>query len=141
MDIRIRAWDKELNIMFSPDEIFGITKKQVLLNRSGIQDDKHDIWGKKLDKFELTLFTGFKDKNGIEIFDGDKIKYYCGYDSFGKTKDDEWKEGIVEWDDKRLCWNVRESNEFGNWLANFYHQKEIEIIGNKYATPELLNAD
>ncbi|MGA1047841.1 MAG: YopX family protein [Minisyncoccia bacterium] len=72
-------------------------------------------------------FTGLKDKNGVEIYEGDIVKY------IGQLNPDRYKLFIIEWDDK---------------LAGFYagggqiqRTKGYEVIGNIYETPELLDKD
>jgi hypothetical protein len=67
---------------------------------------------------EWQQFTGLKDKNGKEIYEGDVIEYIRG----GRRR-----LRVVEWDEGRIGW----SNVFENRLDN-------EIIGNICENPELL---
>lgn len=71
----------------------------------------------------LMQFTGLKDKNGKEIYEGDVLDNYGGkYNS------------IVEW-------NAGEDDECRNYIAGFwlnYEPGDLEVIGNIYENPELI---
>lgn len=82
-------------------------------------------------EYEVLMYTGLKDKNGKEIYDGDIVKYTS-----------ELENGIFE---------VKYSNcrFYGLWIeANFMDittdlfylgcSNELEVIGNIYQNPELL---
>lgn len=72
----------------------------------------------------LMQFTGLKDKNGKEIFEGDIIKF----------KDT--KPLVVEWDDKFAQFVMKPSSS-----VTFYVAGDIEIIGNIHENPELVNPE
>ena len=66
----------------------------------------------------LMQYTGLKDKNGKEIYEGDVVKTSLG---IGKVC-------------MRLgCWFIEMQKELG-----YFHTDEIEVIGNIYENPELL---
>lgn len=72
---------------------------------------------------ELMQYTGLKDKNGKEIYEGDIIKID---DSIG----------VIVWD--RVRWAIA-SGEIGNYHGYDYFTSEImgeiEVIGNIYENP------
>ena len=89
---------------------------------------------------KLMQYTGLKDKNGKEIYEGDVLEYdgekveceKCGnkqlYYSSHKLYEIKWNEELCEFD----CENDENSMSSCIW------QTEMEIIGNIYENPELL---
>ena len=83
---------------------------------------------KPIDKFvvysdTVGQYTGFDDKNGKKIFQGDIVRYPNGY-------------GYIAWAETHgafMC--VEENGEYWEWFDNMY---DIEVIGNIHDNPELL---
>ena len=68
-------------------------------------------------------YTGLKDKNGKEIYEGDLLKQKI----------------IVKWNEKFASWCLyREGWMFTHWFGESCNPEECEIIGNIYENPELL---
>ncbi|WP_080467246.1 YopX family protein [Bacillus subtilis] len=79
-------------------------------------------------------YTGFKDKNDREIYEGDIVKVTNGAEELGGV---DTGIGKVEWLTKWGFWNVSKiENGLGDLLFNGY----VEVIGNIYENPELLEA-
>lgn len=87
--------------------------------------------------FELMQYTGLKDKNGVEIYEGDIIK--------AKHDDGRYDTGEVVYGSKgAFCLYLPEvATGIKKPLLNYIHgimlaEHDFEVIGNIYENPELL---
>ena len=83
-----------------------------------------------LDETELMQFTGQKDMNGKEVFEEDILKL--------ENRDF----GIVQYNNLNCNYYIQLINYPFNVAVDFKkvfsYQSKVEIIGNKYENPELL---
>jgi len=120
-EIKFRAWDYVAKEM--------LVVKQLEFGRN----QSNDIWAHLSDghilnqqHFELMQYTGLKDKNGKQIYEGDIIRFKWS---------DEWISPVF-WDDK-YGWTIRTIKV---WKYNLsLHIDTVEVIGNIYENKELLN--
>lgn len=91
--------------------------------------DRHLIWEQS---------TGFKDKNGKEIYEGDIIKVVNVHDGDEECWEQPYGLAIpqeVKWDEERLRWS------FGGCKRILYEPEDFEVIGNIHENPELLGGE
>ena len=83
------------------------------------------------DRFELMQYTGLKDKNGVEIYEGDIVKAVSFARWIGFIKYLPEKSAFVLWDYEKLPYR----DDFV-YLSQF--EDGFEILGNIYENPELM---
>ena len=122
-EIKFRAWDKNRKEMLYSDT----TDPNKLLIKWDFRNNhwiavrtKDGIVVGKANSL-LMQYTGLKDKNGEEIYEGDIVKLddYTGY-------------YVITWD-KRGGYRLQHYRDtsWGFWLATF-ESHEMEIVGNIY---------
>lgn len=110
--IKYRAWHKNRECFVPIEAHFGFDTNGELYQTDG-------------KPIELMQSTGLKDKNGVEIYEGDIIVF----DSLPKVK------VYIEWRKENAGFH------FGDWYENCfpYTNTDATIIGNIYENPELLD--
>ena len=141
-DIKFRVWDKEYEKMtyfndedyeYKPPFVFRLD--QVLKKDSNYDDYEDFEYNDVTDSVEVMQYTGLKDKNGKEIYDGDIV--YC-QTKYGKAK------AIIKFIDGKFVayWNSALTHpENGHHIACYEINKRFEVIGNIYDNPELLGGE
>lgn len=124
--IAFRAWDKENKVMYEVKKV-DFSEQKVFCKQYYLND-----W--KFSEIELMQYTGLKDKNGKDIYEGDILSY---------PKEEQIIS--IRWDKSGANWQFDEHNNFddgvgrGNWDFNIGIAKNCKIIGNIYENPELLD--
>ena len=117
-EIKFRAWDKDRKVMDYFDDLYWFEEEGVHdSNRSGHHAE-----------YEIMQYIGLKDKNGKEIYEGDRIKIHDS-DVYGGLITD-----VIFSTDGHHCGYIGRSPtiNLGAW------HNSVEIIGNIYENPELL---
>jgi len=109
------------------DEVFEIHK----LNMSKI-DDLELLLAIMMDDYRNIVssdqYTGLKDKNVREIYEGDIITAHSEYNTI--------ESGIVKWDNKEASFRAEQGISVGTSFYGFQQIENIEIIGNIYENPD-----
>jgi uncharacterized phage protein (TIGR01671 family) len=130
-EIKFRAWDK-MN-----KKIFYLEHKEIFYDLND-RNNLNLVFYKTNDKiidegigdFELMQYTGLKDKNGKEIYEGDIVEI----EETGETY-------IVEFDIKKAKYIFRDNCGTGHNFDFNYYGNTFEVIGNIYENPELLEEE
>ena len=83
---------------------------------------------------ELMQYTGLKDKNGKEIYEGDIV-------SFNLKSDNEGQPNIIGYIEYQTTFSGYKIMSFKGSFALDYNIKDIEVIGNIYEKSELLKGE
>ena len=117
-EIKFRAWDKINKEMFNVESI-NFQERRVY---------KDVVSYRNFNDIELMQYTGLKDKNNEEIYEGDIVKLRANH-GIGVVKYyDEWGAFVVEYIKPRPL----------AVLGMNYYKEDIEILGNIYENSELL---
>lgn len=126
-EIKFRVWDEEEKTMWRHENIGYINfyDKVIWLRHGGFLDMDYN-------PCTLMQYTGLKDKNGKEIYEGDIVSL------FYETQISE-----VRFNSKYGCWEVKVqlSIHSQGWDLLGNHLGESEVIGNIYENPELLEVE
>ena len=118
-EIKFRAWLKEERKMVNVETLF------IGINRLCFGNSKtEDLFFRDFEEVELMQYTGLKDKNGKEIYEGDI--YHVG---------DKNIRYLVVWFDSGFEGKQLRSTSYAGLKS---WAKDIEILGNIYENPELL---
>jgi len=100
------------------------------ITAGGISDryNKHSIF---------MQYTGIKDKNDIDIYEGDVIEFIQTHeDGSGNTL----HLGVVTWEDGSL-YSKSIKNEISRGMGGMSKNCTREVIGNIYENPELIKGE
>lgn len=128
MIIKFRAWLKESKEMKIVSELNMWNLGHVY---TVDEDGVHDIT-KGSNEYILLQYTGLKDKNGVEIYDGDILETDKGYiqkvEHITETIDGTtYVSGFYAWDEEKHTWMAIDNTD--------------KIIGNIYENADVLEVE
>ena len=129
-EIKFRAWDKIRKRMIAEPQF-----DYVVENGKHLIHNMFDERGRQVEEFELMQYTGLKDKNGKEIYEGDilSISEYADGDFIIKPHNSK-----VVFVEGGFRLNAIDSLFEYESLSHISLNKIGCIIGNIYENPELL---
>ena len=131
-EIKFRAWDKKTNKMINHirniDFALGKIMNEYDLDIVNGQNSGNQYRG--FEHIELMQYTGLKDENKKQIFDGDKI-----LDGYGDTL-------YVEFSNGAFWFMYDKDNGYTyDWIVKQEGTFRAKVIGNIYENPELHNEE
>lgn len=131
---RFRAWDKIHKTMYEADDIMSIDFGKSEISVKTLFFERTNYY--KFDDIVLMQSTGLTDKNGKEIFEGDIVKVTDGDE---RTNFPDGGIGTICGLDEIFMWYI--DGQVHNGLFDISQEYYIEVIGNIYENPELLEVN
>ncbi|HFJ9344255.1 TPA: YopX family protein [Bacillus mobilis] len=122
-EIKFRAW------VLKDEALDGLMEKTMEYDVESFHDPLYEY---KRGNIILMQYTGLKDKNGKEIYEGDIVEhkdYSAGAIIFGGNQPT--CKSVIRWKDYYNGYHLA-------GLGNPFKGEELEKIGNIYENPELL---
>ena len=117
--LKFRAWIKNYNCYA---DVLGFEQDRLFVQFQSGERAQHRLYV-PIEDCILEQYTGLKDKNGKEIFEGDIVSVR------NKNRKNEDDIGVVEFGKAAFrC----------PFLLGKYHSGQVEVIGNIYKNPGLL---
>jgi uncharacterized phage protein (TIGR01671 family) len=125
-EIKFRAYDT-VSEQLLPVEAIDFRQDCILLNEG--DNSLSDTF----EMFELMQYTGLKDKNGVDIYEGDNTRRWLKI----RNKWEEVQPGVIKW---IQCVSAFKCVDKDGLLHCFDNGHLYEVVGNIHDNPDLLEA-